>query len=146
MSTAPSPVSWSLIRAAAQSAAGASSLLWIGNVLSADLPIRPMTCATVYCRSDDGFQATTIVMLDSLNPFAPVLRQSIPVSIQQEDGVFVASFSDANINASGETLSDALDMLKEMIVFTYEEFSEDESALGVSAQNQLAILKRFVRT
>ncbi len=84
-------------------------------------------------------------MFTDLAPASVVLLRPIPVTVQQEDGVYAASFEDANVNASGETLNDALDMLKEMIAFTYEEYSEKEAVLGIGPQKQLAALRRFVR-
>ena len=140
------PVNWSFFKATAKSAIGASSLLWIGDVLGGDMPVRPMTCATLVCQGNDGLQARMFVVLNDLAPSPLTLLRSIPVTVQKEDDVFVVSFPDANINASGETLSDALEMLKDMIAFTYRLFSDEESVLGNGPRNELAALRRFVRT
>ena len=119
---------------------------WIGSAPPAALLIRVATDTTVCCHHGDRLQTITSLMLTDLAPARLVLLRSIPVSVQQDDGAYLASFEDANVNASGETLNDALDMLKEMIVFTYDLVSDKKAVLGIGPQKQLAALRRFVRT
>ncbi len=85
------------------------------------------------------------VLIRSLDSPSVTIINAIPVQIEIEDGVFVASFVEANINASGETKDKAIEMLKDMIAWTYQLLCQKESALGQQPQRQLAVLRRFVR-
>ena len=58
-----------------------------------------------------------------------MVRQILAV-VQKEDGVFVASFVDANINGSGESQLDAVEMLKDMVASTFRLLSKKEDVLG----------------
>ena len=54
--------------------------------------------------------------------------------VQKEDGVFVASFVDANINASGESQLDAVEMLQNMVASTFRLLSKKyKDVLGEAA-------------
>ncbi len=58
---------------------------------------------------------------------------------------FVATFFDANVNASGDTESEAFENLKDMLVATFTEFRRlGEERLGAEPARQLAVLKRFL--
>ena len=49
------------------------------------------------------------------------------------DDEFVATFYDANINASGDTREDAVENLKDVLVNTFRRYSElGENQLGVA--------------
>jgi len=134
-----------LLKATVKSTIGASSLLWLGDVFGGDMPVRPMTSATIVYHGGNGLQTSVFLMIDDLAPSPLVLVRSVPVIVYKEDGVHVASFVDANINASGETAADAVEMLKEMIASTYRLLRREEPALGTQPKNQLAVLRRFVR-
>ena len=136
---------WHFIKVAAQSAIGASSLLGVGDVLAGNLPVRPQTHATVVYQDASRLRATTVLMVDDLSPSVLRLLRPIPVYVEKDDGIFVVSFQDANINASGDTISEALEMLKDMIAFTYQLFSDEEATLSAGPRNELAALRRFVR-
>ena len=72
--------------------------------------------------------------------------QPILAVVQEEDGTcFVASFVDANINASGETQLEAVEMLKDMISSSFQLFLTREAVLGDEPKRQLAVLRHFVR-
>ncbi len=85
------------------------------------------------------------VPIRSLDSPSVTIINAIPAQIEIEDGVFVASFVEANINASGETKDEAIEMLKDMVAWTYQLLCQKESALGQQPQRQLAVLRRFVR-
>jgi predicted RNase H-like HicB family nuclease len=88
----------------------------------------------------------TQVMLDDLAPSSLTLIRPIPVTVELDEESFLVSFVEANVNAGGETLPEALDMLKEMIAFDYQFFGENETDLGSGPRNQLAVLRRYVRS
>jgi predicted RNase H-like HicB family nuclease len=116
----------------------------MGDVRAVNSPIRPSSCVTIVYRKDAGMQARMSMLLDDLAPSPWVLVRSIPVDVQKEDDIYLASFLDANINASGETPSDAVDMLKDMIASTFRLLSKKEPVLGEGPQRQLAVLRQFV--
>ena len=75
-------------------------------------------------------QRSAIVPIQSLDPLAVEVIQPVLAVVQQEDGVFVASFVDANINASGESQLDAVEMLKDIIASSFQLFLNKEPVLG----------------
>ena len=88
---------------------------------------------------------SVIVPIQSLDPLPFEVTQPILAVVQEEDGTFLASFFDANINASGESQLEAVEMLKHMIASSFQLFSSNESILGETPQSQLAVLRKFVR-
>ena len=59
--------------------------------------------------------------------------------------MYVASFADANVNASGENEVEALEFLKDSVISAYCVLSELEAELGEEPQRQLAVLREFIR-
>ena len=57
----------------------------------------------------------------------------------------MASFVDANMNASGETQLDAIEMLKDVIASSFRLFLSKPAVLGEEPKRQLAVLRHFVR-
>jgi hypothetical protein len=84
-------------------------------------------------------------VINDLDSSSYEIIKPIPVVMQEEDGVSVASFIEANINASGETVPDAIDMLKDMIVSSYQLFVEKESVLGEGPKTQLTVLRKHLQ-
>jgi predicted RNase H-like HicB family nuclease len=89
-------------------------------------------------------QRSVIVPIQDLGPSPVEVKQPIFAVVQEEDGVFVASFVDANMNASGETQLEAVKMLKDVIASSFQLFVNKETVLGEEPQRQLAVLRRFV--
>jgi len=89
-------------------------------------------------------QRSLIVPIQDLEPSPVEVKQPIFAVVHEEDGVFVASFVDANMNASGETQLDAVEMLKDVIASSFQLFLSKEPILGKEPQRQLAVLRRFV--
>ncbi len=85
-----------------------------------------------------------IVPIQSLEPAPLAIIKPILAVVQQEDETFIASFFDANINASGETQLDAVEMLRDMIASTFRLLTKKETILGEGPQKQLAVLRQFV--
>ena len=87
-----------------------------------------------------------IYPIDSLIPGQVLVEKTIHAQVIYEDGCHIASFVDANINASGESELDAIEMLKDAIASTFLAFSEKEHLLGHEPTRQLAVLREFVRS
>lgn len=87
-----------------------------------------------------------IYPIDSLIPGRVIVEKTIHAQVIYEDGCHVATFVDANINASGESELDAIEMLKDAIASTFLAFSEREHILGDEPARQLAVLREFVRS
>jgi predicted RNase H-like HicB family nuclease len=90
-------------------------------------------------------QRSIIVPIQNLEPSPVEVTQAILAVVREEDGVFIASFVDANINASGETQLDAVEMLKDVIASCFQLFVNKESVLGEEPKRQLAVLRHFLR-
>ena len=74
------------------------------------------------------------------------LRRPIQVFVEPEDEGFVASFVDANVNISGDTLHEAVENLKLLILDLYVELREvPASSLGPGPARQLEVLSFFIR-
>ncbi len=84
-----------------------------------------------------------------ITTFAPEpfdLLKEIKVVVQASNDEFVASFFDANVNASGCNETDAVDSLKEMLVSRFEYLeSLSPEKLGPGPAKQLAVLRCFIR-
>jgi len=89
--------------------------------------------------------ASNAVPIRSLGSRPLEVIQPIPAIVQEEDEVFIASFVEGNINASGENQLDAVEMLKDMIASSFRLLVRKESVLGEEPRRQLGILRRFVR-
>ena len=68
----------------------------------------------------------------------------VHVVVQPDDESFVASFFDANINASGNTQVDAVANLKDMMISLFD-ILEKEKKLGKGPAHQLAVLRGIMR-
>ena len=89
---------------------------------------------------------TITVPITSLAPEPLTLRHPIFVVVQPEGDEFSATFFDANINASGDTQTEAVDNLKEILVSAYRRlFDLGESKLGPGPRKQLAVLRTIIR-
>jgi predicted RNase H-like HicB family nuclease len=88
---------------------------------------------------------SVIVPIQDLAPARVEVIQPILAVVQDEDGTFVASFVDANINASGESQLDAVEMLKDVIASSFQLFHNKEAVLGEEPTRQLAVLRHFLR-
>lgn len=87
----------------------------------------------------------TLVPIQTLAPHPVEVTNPILAVVQPDDGAWVASWSEANVNASGDTELDALDMLKEAIASTFRLFCDEESNLGDDLAKRLTIMREFLR-
>lgn len=87
-----------------------------------------------------------VVPITTLAPEPFDLLKEIKVVVHPSGDEFVASFFDANVNATGCNETEALDTLKEILVsrFDYLESLPPEK-LGPGPAKQLAVLRCFIR-
>jgi hypothetical protein len=85
----------------------------------------------------------------AITTFAPEpyeLLRPISIAIEGHTEGFIASFVEANINASGETEHEAVNMVKDTILMAYERLvSKDDEALGPGPLKQKQILMNLIR-
>jgi hypothetical protein len=73
-----------------------------------------------------------------------ILQRPINVTMEMIDDSFVASFSRANINASGDTLDEALFNLASLIDDLWRVLSENRHRLGPGPAHQYAVLQQHI--
>jgi hypothetical protein len=81
-----------------------------------------------------------------VHTFAPEpyrVKRPIPIVVRGRDGEFVASFVDANVNASGETASEAFEAVKTFMLDILEHLSK-QPRLGPKPARTLAVLREFI--
>jgi hypothetical protein len=75
-----------------------------------------------------------------------MLRHPITAVVQPAEDHFIATFFDANINASGDTEVEAVENLKETIVASFRRFRElGTDRLGPGPLKQFEVLREIVR-
>ena len=88
-----------------------------------------------------ALQATGAVSLIVQNLSAPMkVLRPFQIAIEPIEDEFVASFLEANINASGDSADEALDNLVSMIHDLYRLFSDEINRLGPEPARQYSIL------
>ena len=87
-----------------------------------------------------------VVPIESLAPEAFHVIKPFHVVVRPQDDQYIASFFDANLSASGETRSEAISNLKDVVIATFDILSAvDESKLGPSPAQQKKVLGEFIR-
>jgi hypothetical protein len=88
-------------------------------------------------------------MVVPIQSFAPAPFETafdIQVVIEAANDEFTASFFDANIHAVGETETDALDALKDLLLSRYVYLDKTPTEkLALPLQKQQAVLRQFIR-
>jgi hypothetical protein len=88
-----------------------------------------------------------IVPVTTLAPYPFELKRDIPVLVQVEDDEFVASFVEANVGTSGETLNEAIDGLKEMLTMAFTQLQDlPNEKLGRGPRKQRLVLESFIES
>lgn len=90
-----------------------------------------------------------LVLTTEIHTFAPEphrVKQPIPITIEQQgDDEFVASFLEANVNASGETEAEAFSNVRSLILDVYDHLvSQPAEQLGRGPRGKLAVLREFI--
>jgi hypothetical protein len=88
---------------------------------------------------------TFVVPLTTLAPRALRMLQPIPVTIEGDGEQFTATFTEANVSASGETEADAIANFKDSLLSSYEVLSSmPVGKLGPLPSRQWAVLQTVV--
>jgi hypothetical protein len=84
--------------------------------------------------------------IDSLAPDPYEVVRTIKVVIRPQGDQYLATFYDANLTASGDTDTEAVTNLKDIIVATIELLANhDDDTLGTVPARQKATLAKFVK-
>ena len=87
-----------------------------------------------------------VVPILTLDPAPFELLKEIKAVVRPSDDEFVATFFDANVNASGCTMTDAVSNLKEMLVTRFDYLAQMPiEKLGPAMVKQIAVLRGFIR-
>ena len=87
-----------------------------------------------------------VVPITTLDPDPYELLRPIQAVVQGVDTGFIATFFDANINASGDTQTEAVMNLRSLLVDLFEELiALGAKALGPVPTQQLSILRSFIQ-
>ncbi len=122
----------------------------VGNPVSASPDIR-ISGSLNFVSALHLFAATWSDIRSSENLFIKELPDSryklikfIPVSIEEDEtGVFIARFSEANISITGENREAAKEDLSHYILDVFELFLEEDK-LGKGPKKDLAILRQYI--
>jgi hypothetical protein len=89
---------------------------------------------------------TVTVPITTLEPEPYELVTPISIVLRpDEGGGFIASYFDANVNASGDNEQDAVANFKDILVSLYEILTKEEHRLGRGLGGQLAVLRTIIR-
>ena len=87
-----------------------------------------------------------MVPIQTLAPEPFELLKEIKVVVRPSDDEYIASFVDANVNASGCTIADAVSSLKEMLARRFDRLDKmPANKLGPAMAKQIAVLRSFIR-
>ena len=81
-----------------------------------------------------------------IHTFAPEpyrVKKPIPVVVRAHEGEFLASFLDANVNASGETAHEAFEAVKALMLDMLDHLSR-QPMLGPKLATRLSVLREFI--
>lgn len=96
--------------------------------------------------ADIATGGSIIVPITTLVPAPFDLLQEIKAVVRPCGEDFVASFFDANVNASGCTVADAVCNLKEMLATRFDILDKKPiEKLGSAMVRQIAVLRSFIR-
>ena len=88
----------------------------------------------------------TVVPIDTLAPERYEVLKPFHVVVRPHGDEYTASFVEANINASGDTIEEAVRNVKDVILATFEDLLEHgESQLGPGPLRQVRVLQAFIR-
>jgi len=87
---------------------------------------------------------TIIVPVETFDPEPYDVVRAFSVVVEPIDDEFTATFYDANLSASGDTTTEAVSNLKDVILSTFELLATEEK-LGVAMARQKAVLGSIIR-
>jgi predicted RNase H-like HicB family nuclease len=71
------------------------------------------------------------------------VKKPIPITVRPHEGEFLASFLDANVNASGETEQEAFEAVKALLLDMLDQLNH-QPKLGPKLATRLAVLREFI--
>ncbi len=90
--------------------------------------------------------APLVVPIETFAPEPYEVIKPFHCVVRLQDGEYIASFFDANLSASGDTYSEAVFNLKDVIVGTFEMLTMmDEDDLGPGPLQQKRVLEEFMQ-
>ena len=90
---------------------------------------------------------SVMVPIQTLAPTSLKLKQFIYVVVQPSEDEYIASFVDANINASGSNETEAVANLKELLISLFNTLRTlPKKKLGPGPSRQLAVLEEFIQS
>ncbi len=99
-------------------------------------------------RLTEDLQAAPKCVTFYLSSFAPepyAVKRPIPITVQESEDGFLASFVDANVNSSGDTQQEAFANVRELILDVFDRLSSfPADKLGPGPKRQIAILREFM--
>lgn len=88
---------------------------------------------------------STIVPIQSLDDEELRLKKSPYIVVEEFDDSFIATFFDAHISSSGDTLYEAVDNVKDLISATFRRLrTAPPEKLGPLPTKQLVVLREFL--
>jgi len=72
------------------------------------------------------------------------LLTPIPVRFERMENGYVVNFDEANMATAGLTKTDASHALEVEILDAFDDWTADETALGIPTRRQLMVLKRYI--
>ena len=97
-------------------------------------------------RCEKILQGPILVPISTLAPAPLEVIRDFQVLLRPIDEGFVATLFDANISSSGETQSEAVDNIKDLIVMVFESLEhEDDNRLGPAMIRQKHALNSLMR-
>jgi predicted RNase H-like HicB family nuclease len=88
--------------------------------------------------------APVCVPIETFAPEPYKVLKPFHVVVQAQEDEYVASFLDANLNASGSTQAEAVSNLKDVILAVFDCLNEQQARLGPGPARQLGVLTEFV--
>ncbi len=108
--------------------------------LQKEIALLKIRCATL------ERQSPILVPIQTLAPEPYELIKPITVVVRFQEEHYIASFFDANISSSGDTHSEAIFNLKDMLISMFDMLEDmDDSQLGPEPLRQKQMLREFIR-
>ncbi len=92
-----------------------------------------------------GEVPSVVVPIATLEPEPFELLRTIPVVVQPTADGYLATFFDANIGITGDTMEESVANLRVLLVDVFEELEREETELGPQLVRQLAVLRGFMK-
>jgi len=87
-----------------------------------------------------------VVPVQSLEPEPYELIKPLRFTVRSVEEAYVASFDDATLSATGDSVAEAVENLKDIMLTTYDILiGSPHDSLGVVPTGQLAVLSEFLR-